>query len=96
MGFENIWLLSLPDPMTLPNSLKLKINSQVYSYNFQENSSLIELKEAYRVADHLKIKTNPVGLWSQKTGLFWTTVYFWERRSDLDGITFSCATEAVS
>ncbi len=93
---KNVWLLRSSDPKSsLPDSLRLSINSHYFTYDILSNKSAISIKEAYRVADGWPLKVNTVGMWSDSKGLTWTTEEFWFRRKDLGGMTFNCATEHV-
>ena len=97
MRRENTWLIASESTGSSDDfleSFELKFDSQVYTFE-AFNESVISVSEIYRIADSWPIKVNPVGLWSPETGLVWTKSIIWERRRNLEGHSFLCATEAV-
>ena len=95
----NIWFIldnnHETDGVTHWKSLDLKFDSQIYTLQAL-NDSAISIEEVYRIADGWPVKVNPVGLWNRETGLIWTESNIWERRRNLEGHSFLCATEDVS
>ncbi len=98
MSDTNIWLLQCPNPKENLANLKLKFDSRVYVANvtLEQEVTLIEIREVYRVSDPMTIHKNIVGLWMRSPGLVWTEKSIWERRRDLEGYTPTCGTAHVS
>ncbi len=68
----------------LLNSLQLRINSQIYT--FETWSSFTKIYEVYRVSDMKPMIAKQVGIWLPENGFTMTEQYIWERRKDLQGV----------
>ncbi len=78
-------MITSTDPEVSLRNLELRLDSNVFIYDWQEDETLI-LDEAYRVMIGMPMKMNPVGVWHRESGLLLTKVPFWERRQNLQGI----------
>ena len=90
---ENVWLIQGPVNGMSTRGLKLRINTRVFS--FEQKFHSITIQEIYRVSDHYPLTIRPVGIWNKKLGLTMTKSSFWQRRSNLQGLAFTCITIEV-
>jgi hypothetical protein len=56
----------------------------------------VVIREVYHVARNFPLTKNYFGIWSQERGIAVTTISFFERRNDLQGMTMKAATMTVS
>ena len=86
MADGEYWLLkAASDPRASMMSMKLRVDSNIFLYKYEEQS--VVLDEVYRVNKNRPLIIKPAGVWSKMSGLLLTSVPFWERRKDLQGIT---------
>ncbi len=88
------WLIKSSNPSQSLADLELKMNSHIFTFH-EENQTHVSVNEAYRPAKGQEIVVNPVGVWDSNVGLVWTKSWIWERRNNLHGHVFHCATEHV-
>ncbi len=95
-GYVNdhaVWLIQASSPISQMKQLQLAIDSKVFI--MMQDQDIVSVKEAYRIAKDYPIILNPIGIWSPMSGLVMTVVSFWERRKDLQGLSFTVATAEV-
>ncbi len=90
---DSTLLLKTSNPNQVLNSLELNLDSQVYTYETDGNTTTV--KEVYRPGKSADGIIQIVGVWNKDTGLIWTKAGIWERRENLHGIELHCATEHV-
>ncbi len=97
MTSKDLWLIS-GNLTNVPNKLRLQFNSNVYQYHASTESKneMFALQEVYRVAESSPLKVNPVGVWTDRSGLVMTQEFIWDRRKNLDGLSLHCAFLDVS
>ncbi len=71
------------------------MDSNVFVYKEEDETGVILVDEVYRVNSDQSLTVNPVGIWTNQSGLVWTKVPVEERRNDFQGITLSASTLQV-
>ncbi len=69
------------------SSLKLSFSSDVIMFEQSEDMDF-QLYELYQVEKNSPLIVKPVGSWSEEVGLDMTDDSLWERRQNLQGMTF--------
>jgi hypothetical protein len=75
----------------VPADLRLQLNSQFFTFSPQEidsNNEIINVYEAYKIADDKPVIQNSIGQWSFYQGFAMTDIPIWQRRSNLSGLIF--------
>ncbi len=95
MHVNHIWLVNADQPEILFGNLMLPINSQVLTFSTQKDGDTVDIVETYRIANSQPQQSRTIGNWTLEDGLFFAQDNPWQRRKNLNGLTFSAATLQV-
>ena len=85
---DSIWVVQ-GNLSSLDPSSNLALTSNFYMFEYFENYVII--KEVYRKANYLPLISKLWGIWMPKFGLIFNEAFIWQRRKDLSGVEFHCA-----